>query len=330
MDDTVRHDQSAAQTFARSRFLAGASASALALLQASPVRAADTHTGAEITIAGPPNDSSAVFLYANDLGNYAKAGLNARTQVINNAGTIAAAVAAGGVTIGIFSLPSLAIAYDHGVALRLVAPAAVYMSTMPTTGLIVLKSSPLQHASDLNGKVVGVRDINNLNTIATKVWLAQNGGDVASVKFIEIVEAQSVDSMKAGRIDAACISNPYFSDATKGDARTFATVYDTVAKYFLVAGFVTTEAYAHANPDVVRKVASAISTTAKWANRNQAASAKILEKYSGSPVTPDIPRVHYAEELRAIDVQPVMDMLYKNGAIKKPISAASLFALPPS
>jgi NitT/TauT family transport system substrate-binding protein len=326
----MRNDRTT-EAFARSRFLAGAAGSgALALFQGSVLHAADAQTMPEITIAGPPNDSSAVFLYANDLGYYAKAGLTAHTQVINNAGTIAAAVAAGGVTLGIFSLPSLAVAYDHGIPLRLVAPAAVYMSSTPTTGLIVLKSSPIAHAAELNGKVIGVRDINNLNMYATKVWLSQNGGDAGSVKFIEIVEAQSVEAMKAGRIDAACISNPTFSNATKGEARTLATVYDTVAKYFLVGAFVSTDAWARANPDVVRKVAAAVTATAKWANRNQALSAKILEKYSGSPVPPDIPRVHYAEELRVADVQPVMDMLYKNGALQKSISAASLFAVPPS
>jgi NitT/TauT family transport system substrate-binding protein len=288
--------------------------------------AAFAQTIPSVTIAAPANDSAAEYLYAADLGYFTTAGLNVQAQIINNAGTISSAVASGAIGIGGLTVPIVALAYDHNIPLRIVAPGAVYTSASPTSGLIVLKDSPIHQAAELNGKTIGVRDINNLNTIAARVWMAQNGGDAASVKFIEITEALSVEAMKQGRIDAASISNPSFSDLTRADARVLATVYDNIAKYFLVAVYFTTESYARAHPDVIKKVAAVISSTAKWANENHAQSAKILEKYSGSPVPPDIPRVHYAEQLRAVDVQPVLDALYKYGAIKKSIRAAELFA----
>ncbi len=279
-----------------------------------------------VTIAAPANDSAAEFLYASDLGFFTKAGLNVKAEVINNAGTISSAVASGAIGIGGLTVPTIALAYDRRIPLRIVAPAAVYTSTSPTSGLIVLSGSPIHQAAELNGKIIGVRDINNLNTIATRIWMAQNGGDAASLKFVEITESLAVEAMKQGRIDAASISNPSFSNLSRGDGRVLAAVYDNIAKYFLVAVYFTTEDYARAHPNVIKKLAAVISSTAKWANDNHAQSAKILEKYSGSPVPPDIPRVHYAAQLRTIDVQPVLDALYKYEAIKKPIRAAELFA----
>jgi len=43
-------------------------------------------------------------------------------------------------------------------------------------------------------------------------------------------------------------------------------------------------------------------------------------------VPPEIPRVTYATALRAQDAQPVLDVLYAVGAIRKAIRATDLFA----
>jgi NitT/TauT family transport system substrate-binding protein len=316
-----------AESIARGPFMHGMAGAGLAsLLGAGSTRAALAQGAPSVTIAAPANDSAAEYLYAADLGFFTNAGLNVQAQVIANAGTISSAVASGAIGIGGLTVPIIALAQDRNIPLRIVAPGAVYTSASPTTGLIVLGGSPIRQAVELNGKTVGVRDINNLNTVATRVWMAQNGGDAASLRFIEIAEPLAVEAMKQGRIDAACISNPSFSNLTNGDARVLATVYDNIAKYFLVAVYFTTEDYARAHPDIVKKVAAVIASTAKWANENHAQSAKILEKYSGSPVPANIPRVHYAEQLRAADVQPVLDALFKYNAIKKPMRAAELFA----
>jgi ABC-type nitrate/sulfonate/bicarbonate transport system substrate-binding protein len=80
----------------------------------------------------------------------------------------------------------------------------------------------------------------------------------------------------------------------------------------------------------VRKLGAVLNDTSKWANANRAQSAKILEKYSGSPVPAAIPRVTYGTSLRVADVQPVLDVLYTVGAIRKPIRAADLFAGEPT
>jgi ABC-type nitrate/sulfonate/bicarbonate transport system substrate-binding protein len=147
------------------------------------------------------------------------------------------------------------------------------------------------------------------------------------VRFVEIPESQTLEALTAGRIDAAALANPGFYDAVHGTvARLLAPTYDEIAKSFLIGVYFTSEAYAQAHPDIVRKLSVALNAAGKWANANRAQSAKILEKYSGTPVPPGIPRVTYATALRVQDAQPVLDVLYAVGAIRKPIRAADLFA----
>lgn len=279
-----------------------------------------------ITIAGPANDSGAEFFYANDLGMFKKAGLNVQIQVVNNAGTISSAVSSGAVTVGSLTVPIVALAYDKGIPLRILAPAAVYTSDPPTSGMIVLNDSPYHKAADLNGKTVGVRDISNMNYYGARIWLDEHGGDSSTVHFVEIPEPQAVALMQSGRIDSADLSEPAFSNGMHNGARLFAPVYDAIGKHFLVGVYFVTDAYARAHPDIVKRLFDVIVDAGKWANTHRDESAKILEKYTGSPLAPDIPRVTYAEDLRTADVQPVLDVLFKFGALKKATRAADIFA----
>jgi NitT/TauT family transport system substrate-binding protein len=280
-----------------------------------------------VTLAGPANDTAAAFLYAADMGFFTKAGLDVRITVQSNPGTISAAVAAGAIDVGSLTVPIVALAYDHNVPLKMIAPAGIYSSDTPTSGLIVLKNAAIRQAADLNGKTIGVRDINNMNYYAAKLWIDQHGGSSSSVHFVEIPETQTLEALAAGRIDAAALSNPGFYDAVHGPAaRMLAPTYDAIAKNFLIGVYFTSDAYAKGHPDIVRKLGVVLNETSKWANANRAQSAKILEKYSGSPVPPAIPRVTYATSLRVEDVQPVLDVLYTVGAIRKPIRATDLFA----
>jgi NitT/TauT family transport system substrate-binding protein len=225
------------------------------------------------------------------------------------------------------TIPGIALARQNGVPIVIIAPTSIYSSAAPTSGIIVLKNSPVRKASDLDGKVVATRDISNMSYYGAKAWIDKNGGDSKSIKWIEISDTQTVPAMLAGRVDAASVSEPALDDAIHGpDARMLAPVYDAIGDKFLIAAYFTTEEYARAHPDAVRTFAKVIVAAGLWANRNRALSAKILEKYAGVAVAPGTTRVTYAELMRVADVQPVLDMLQQYGVLKSPIHAADLFA----
>jgi NitT/TauT family transport system substrate-binding protein len=294
-----------------------ASASASVAQDASP----------EIVVAGAPNDSGGAIFYAQDLGMFKKAGLNVKIQAMNNPGSIAAAVVGGSVTIGTLTIPGVAIAREKGIPIVIIAPGPIYSSATPTSGIIVLKNSPIKKAADLNGKTIATRDISNLSYYGANNWIDKNGGDSKSVKWVEITDTQTVPALLAGRIDAASVSEPALDDAVHGaSARMLAAVYDAIGDKFLIGGNFTTEAYAKAHPDIVRAFERVILEAGTWANHNHAQSAKIIEKYAGVPVPPQAARVMYAERMRAGDAQPVLDMLKEFGALKTPMQAADLFA----
>jgi ABC-type nitrate/sulfonate/bicarbonate transport system substrate-binding protein len=77
-----------------------------------------------------------------------------------------------------------------------------------------------------------------------------------------------------------------------------------------------------AHPDLARTFASVMKQTAVWANKNQAQTGKILEQLTGLAIPPGNGRVVFAVDLDVKDIQPVIDVAAKYGAIKAGFPAA--------
>jgi ABC-type nitrate/sulfonate/bicarbonate transport system substrate-binding protein len=166
-----------------------------------------------------------------------------------------------------------------------------------------------------------------MSYLGARAWIDKNGGDSKSVHWLEISDPQHVAAMKSGRVDAASVGEPALDDALRGGAvRVLGAVFDAIASRFLIAGYCTSEAYAKANPDVITRFADAINAAAHWANqpKNYAQSAQIIGRYAMAPVLPDSTRVVYAEQVRAADIQPVLDVLLAYGFLKTPMRASEL------
>ena len=301
-----------------------ASSSSLLLASTLSQRALAQTESIPLACGTAPNDSAGPTFYAEALGYYKKAGLNVTLTFMNATPT---ALASGALVIAAMPTTLVAIARDKGVPFVLIAPLSLYLSSNPDHALIVLKDAPYRSAADLTGKTVGTRDLGNMSYFAARSWIDKNGGDSKSIHWFELSDPLDVAAMKAGRLDAASISEPALTPALRsGDVRVLAPVFDAIAPRFMVAGCVTTEAFAKAHPEIVRTYADVIANTAKWANANKALSGPMLEKYTQTPVPPGASRALYGERLRASDVQPVLDLMLATGQIKTAQRASDLFS----
>jgi NitT/TauT family transport system substrate-binding protein len=307
----------------RARFIAAA---ALALTFGAQAVPASAQTTTKLRVATTPIDIGAEVLWARDLGFFKKAGLDVDVQLINNGAAIASAVSGGAVDVAQGNLVTLATAHERGLPFVLIAPAGMYSSASPTTQMVVAKNSPLKTAKDLNGKTIGVSGLQNITQIAAVDWMTQNGGDPSTVHWIELPFPQMEAAVAAGRVQAAVIAEPFLSDALDKETRAFAPIYDAIGTRFLIGAWFTTDAWAKAHPDVVKRFADVIEETAKWANGHHAESATILSKYTKAPIKPNIKRASFAERLTASEIQPMIDATAKAKVLKSAFPANELFA----
>jgi NitT/TauT family transport system substrate-binding protein len=259
-----------------------------------------------------PIDAGAEVYYAKEMGFFTKAGLDVDIQPAANGGAAAAAVAGNAIDIGYSDMVSIASGFGRSVPFVVLAPAALHDAAMPNNQLVVAAGSPIRTAKDLNGKTIAGSGLGTISGYAPRAWIEANGGDLTSVKFVELPFPSMQPALDAGRIDAANIAEPFLNAAAKTD-RVIASPYDAVAKNFLISAFFTNAGWAKDHPDVIDRFVSAMRETAVWANANHAKSLDILLKYAkiDPALAGGMVRVKYGERLDGALMQPVINVAAK-------------------
>ena len=291
-------------------------------VSAPPAHAADP---VNVSIALIPSESAAQAYYAQDLGYFKAAGLNVTLMPMAASPPIITAVASGAADIGNSVVGSVVAARSRGIPVKFFAAAGLYTSTAPTARLVGLKGTAYHAGPDLAGKTVAVTGLADLTFYATKQWVEATGGNPNSMKFIELPEPEMLPALKEHRIDAGILIEPFISSASD-DTVSIAPIDDYVAKRFLATGWIASDAWLAAHPDVAQKFAAVMKQTADWANGHHAESATILLKYT--KMTPDVvakmQRATYGTSLDPGLLQPVIDNAAKYGSFPRPVTAAEL------
>ena len=284
------------------------SAAAVAPLAPRIARAEDTL----IRMAMINIDSGLEPYYALEAGFFKAAGLRAEFQQFNNGQAIATAVLGGALDIAVSNPVALAQARNRNVQFSIIAPAALYLSSAPTTSMMVPKNSSINGPKDLEGKTIAMNGINGIPEYCVRAWVDKNGGNSSTVKVVEMNFAQMMDALGASRIDAACVTEPFITEA-KTTGRAIGLPFDACGSRFLMSVYISTPQWAAANRDTVKRFQSAMSKTAAWANKNHDKTAIMLTEYTKLPeaTVRTMRRAPFAEAWNAADAQPLIDLTAK-------------------
>jgi NitT/TauT family transport system substrate-binding protein len=257
-------------------------------------------------------DSGLEPYYAQEGGFFHAAGLRAEFQQFNNGQAIATAVLGGSLDIAVSNPVALAQAHNRNVQFAIVAPAALYLSSDPTTSMMVPKNSPIAGPKDLEGKTIALNGINGIPEYCVRAWIEKNGGNASTLKFVEMNFAQMMDALGAVRVDAACVTEPFITEA-KTTGRSIGLPFDACGSRFLMSVYISTPQWAAANRETVKRFQLAMAKTAAWANKNHDKTAALLTQYTKLPdaTVRTMRRAPFAETWNAADAQPLIDLTAK-------------------
>jgi NitT/TauT family transport system substrate-binding protein len=283
-------------------------------------------TGGTIKVGTLPIDAGAEAFYAKDKGFFERHGLKVDIQQFESGAAVAAAAQSGSIDVGFSNVVSLATATERGLPFRILAPAALYRSSAPTSVLMVAKDSPLRSARDLTGKVVAVDGLKNVTQVATQAWIDKTGGRSGAVKFLEVPFPEMGAALADHRVDAALIAEPALTAAKKDGARVLGNAYDALGETWLIGGWFTTSRWAEMNPDVARRFVQAMAETARFANRDHQASGRILTKYTKTPpkVVAAMTRAFYGDRVDIAMLRGPITAAARYGALDKPLDPGKL------
>jgi NitT/TauT family transport system substrate-binding protein len=272
-------------------------------------------------------DGSAEPFYGVDHGFFKDAGLDVNITVMQNTAQLASAVAGNALEIGYGSVIPVAQAHLRGLEFRVIAPAFEAGGPAPTNLLLVAKDSTIKTGADLNGLTVAVNGLRDLSQYETQAWIDQNGGDIKTVKLIEIPFPEMGVAVASGRVAAAISAEPFTTVALAGgQVRVLGNASSSVGKLYAATCWFATPAWLQANADAAHRFQSAMLKIAKWANANHAETEAIVLKYTkiAPEVAAKMARTTYGEtKITAALLQPVINLAVKYGGMD-PVPAADL------
>jgi NitT/TauT family transport system substrate-binding protein len=308
--------------------LIGGAAAAPAVLGFPNIVKSQTLTTVNVGII--PIDVDANVYYAQDLGLFAKAGLNVQIQPLGSGPALAQAVQGGAIDFGASNVATLAIAKSRGLPFRFVTPAAVVEPGKPTTDVVmVLKDSPIAPGPSINGTTIAINGLKDLQELEARSWIDKFGGDNTTVKFVEVPFPAMGGALQEKRVDVIFPTEP-FTTADAGIGKTIGHAFDGIGPRLMILGWFSSESYLAAHADTAAKFANAVRQASAWANTHQTESAAML--VSHTKVTADVAakmvRAVYGTTLEPALLTPVLNGALKYGLLTQPIAAADLIWKP--
>ncbi|HEX3549802.1 MAG TPA: ABC transporter substrate-binding protein [Candidatus Elarobacter sp.] len=306
----------------------------VALTGAACLRPTGARAATQIQAGSAADDDATPFLYAQRSGIFARAGIDGQLQAMRSGSAVASAVLGGTFQFGKSSVMSLINARGRGHApIVIVAPAGVYESTAPVTGLLVKADGPIKTPADLNKQIIAVSALNDLYTVSTKAWIDAHGGDSSTVQFTEIPISAVPEAVAAGRVAAGNLLEPDLTvaaDAKK--TRVLGHPFDAIAHRFTFSAWFTTVDYATKNKDVVEKFVAALREAANYTNTHHAETAQVLADFTKVDVgvIRRSTRSTAGTTLEAGDVQHSIDVAVKYKALPAPFDAREMLWPPRS
>lgn len=307
------------------RFVAFALVLAAALCCAGPVRA-QAPALQTIRVGVLPAEVAGEIFYGIDEGFFRKAGLNVEIHSFSNGASIASAVASGSLDLGLSDMVSMISAHARGLPFVYVAPGLLHGETAPTYAIIVAKNGPIHEAKDFDGKTFGVNGLQNISQLGVEAWIDNNGGHSKTVRWVEVPFTLMAPSLAKGTIAGAAPNEPALTAAEESGDRVIVMSKNSIAPVYLLSGWLTTRAWADAHQDEARRFAQAMKEIAEWTNKNHAATARILAKYTKipQPVAARMRRGDFATTFNPALMQPVIDAAAKYGIIPKAFPSTEL------
>jgi NitT/TauT family transport system substrate-binding protein len=271
-----------------------------------------------IRLGAGPDDQATPLLYAVKSGIYRKYGLDVQVVKLAGAAAVTAAMVGGSLEVGKGATLTVITAISKGIPITIVGNLSYYEAAKPDIAFLVLASSNLRTAKDLEGKTLAAVSLQDLNSLATIAWLERAGVDRSKVKFVEVPQAAAVAAMEAGRIDGGSIFEPYLASAIAGGkVRIIGYAHDAIARKYSNSVLFTTGKWAEGHRDALQRFLRASEEASTYIATHENVSSELIAEFTGIDLA-TLGNIRHSRRGIAInpaDIQPVIDAATKYNVV---------------
>ena len=156
-----------------------------------------------------------------DQGFFEDQQLKIEPQLAEGGAAITPVVLSGDFQIGFSNTVSLLIAASKDLPVTIISQGVLGGKTEDEAwaDLLVLKDGLIKEPKDLEGKTIAVNTLKNVCEVTIRASLADMGVDDSTLEFTEVPFPDMNAALEAGRVDGACVVEPFVSQGTAGKAK---------------------------------------------------------------------------------------------------------------
>jgi len=232
----------------------------------------------------PVTDIGPLYM-AIETGAAEENGFEVTLQPAGSSTEIIQAMQSGQVQIGYGGSTGVFQAVENGVDLVIIAAASATPDD-PENGindLLVVEDSPLQSASDLEGKTVAVNAPGGYTQLLADIAIKADGGDPSLVNYVQMGVPDQPAALDAGSIDAFVAGEPFGTlGREQYGFRTLANPFTALSDSAVVAGvWYALRSEVDANPEYYAAVADMIDAANKYALENDEELRENIAAFTG-------------------------------------------------
>jgi NitT/TauT family transport system substrate-binding protein len=232
----------------------------------------------------PIADVAPVFL-GQKKGFFEEQDIKLDPQFAAGGAAITPAVVSGDFDIGFSNTVSLLIAGSKNLPVQIIAPGVFGDSSDEKVweDLLVKKDGPIKSAKDLEGKTIAVNTLNNICGVTINASLEKQGVDISKLKYTEIPFPEMNAALEKGRVQGACVVEPFVSQGKAGAMKGIDPFYFNTAPDLTVAAYFASKEYIAKNKDVVDRFVRAMKKSLDYSQAHPEAVRAALTEYTEIP-----------------------------------------------
>jgi len=199
--------------------------------------------------------------------------------------------------------------------------------TQNSFGILTLPKSGIKGPAGLAGKTIAVNLTNNIQTLTADTLLKANGVNPASVKYVVVPFPDMAAALKAGRVNAISVVEPFMTGAEQamGAVPVMSQCSGSVSRLPL-SGYFATAAWAAKYPHTAHAFQVAMAKAQAFADANPSAVQQVLPTYTKitAAAAPHMKLSYYPPALNPAQVQRVADLMLAGGLLKTPLDVRPL------
>lgn len=269
-----------------------------------------------VTVGALPISETAPLWAAVSAGIFEEHGFDVTVQPIQGGAQAMPALLNGEVDFMVGQPFGAMRAILQGLDVKIIANYAESYATGDDINAVVsAPGSNITKPAELAGKRVAVNSLGAAGDLTIMAAVAQDGGDPATIEFVEVAFPDAQAQLEANNIDAAWVPEPFVSMIVgAGGAKVVYPYQATIPGLPTLVVQTTGDRYQH-EPALVSEFVAALTEAFSWAEQNDDLVRQSLvdEMSLPEPAAQGLPLPHFTTEIDRDVLQSLADLAIEHG-----------------